>query len=105
MRIDELSRNELRESQAATQEVTSQIQELQERLNYMNDSGEFQDVGSAMQFCGYDPSAGKKEFMVDGFLANLGVGVLSLFCSSLPATGFPALSPTEFPPEALGFRE
>ena len=48
MRIDELSRNELRESHATTQEITSQIQELQERMYYMNDSGKFQDVES---FC------------------------------------------------------
>ena len=46
MRIDEFSRNELRESHATIQELTSQIQELQERMNYMNDSGEFQDVES-----------------------------------------------------------
>ena len=46
LRIDEFSRNELRESHAATQELTSQIQELQERMNYMNDSREFQDTDS-----------------------------------------------------------
>ena len=44
MRIDEFSRNELRESHATIQEPTSQIQEqkqeLQERMNYMNDSRE-----------------------------------------------------------------
>ena len=28
------------------QELTSQIQELQERMNYMSDSNEFQDVAS-----------------------------------------------------------
>ena len=32
MRIDEFSRNELRESHAAIQERTSQVQELQERM-------------------------------------------------------------------------
>ena len=32
MRIDEFSRNELRESDATIQELTSQIQELQERM-------------------------------------------------------------------------
>ena len=37
MRIDEFSRRE---------EVTSQIQELQERMNFTNDSREFQDVES-----------------------------------------------------------
>ena len=38
MRTDELSRNEFRESHASVQELISQTQELQERLNYMNDS-------------------------------------------------------------------
>ena len=47
MRIDEFSRNELRESHATTQELTSRIQELQEEWNnYMGDSREFQDVQS-----------------------------------------------------------
>ena len=42
MRIDEFSRQELRESQATIQELTSQIQELQDGVNLMNDSPEFQ---------------------------------------------------------------
>ena len=46
MRIDEFSRNELGEGHATIQEFTSQIQELQERMNYMNDSGESQDMES-----------------------------------------------------------
>ena len=46
MRIDEISRNELRDSHATIQELTSQIQELQEQINHMNDSREFQDVES-----------------------------------------------------------
>ena len=46
MRIDDFSRNALRESHASIQELTSQIQELQERMNYMNDSKEFEDVES-----------------------------------------------------------
>ena len=46
MRIDEVSRHELRESHATIQELTSQMQELQERMNYMNDSKEFQDEES-----------------------------------------------------------
>ena len=46
MRIDEFSRNELRESHATIQELTSQIQGLQERMNCMSDSREFQDVES-----------------------------------------------------------
>ena len=46
MRIDEFSRHELRESEATFQELTSQIVELQDRVNFMNDSREFQDVES-----------------------------------------------------------
>ena len=37
MRTDEFSRNELRESHATKEELTSQTQEFQERMNYMND--------------------------------------------------------------------
>ena len=47
MRIDEFSRQELRESQATIHEFTSQIQELQERVNLTNDFREFQVVESA----------------------------------------------------------
>ena len=36
MRMDESSRNELRESRATIQDLTSQVQELQERMNYTN---------------------------------------------------------------------
>ena len=46
MRIDDFSRNALRESHASIQELTSQIQEFKERMNYMSDSREFQDVES-----------------------------------------------------------
>ena len=46
IRIYEFSRHELRESQATFQELTSQIQELQERVNFMNDSREIQHVES-----------------------------------------------------------
>ena len=46
MRIDEFSRNELRKSHATIQELTSQVQKLQERVNCMNDSREFQDLES-----------------------------------------------------------
>ena len=46
MRIDEFSRTELRESHATIQELTSQLQVLQERKNYTNDSQECQDVES-----------------------------------------------------------
>ena len=46
MRIDEFSKQEARKSQATVHELTSQIQELQDRVNLMNDSREFQDVES-----------------------------------------------------------
>ena len=46
MRVDEFSIHKLRESHVTIQELTSQIQELQERVNYMNDSREFQDIDS-----------------------------------------------------------
>ena len=48
MRIDEFSRHELRESQTTIQELTSHMLELQERVNRMNDSGEFQEVESML---------------------------------------------------------
>ena len=48
MRIDKFSIHKLRESHASIQELTSQIEELQERMNYVNVSREFQDVES---FC------------------------------------------------------
>ena len=50
MRIDEFSRNELRQSHATIQELTSQIQKWQESMNYMNVSKEFQDVESILQW-------------------------------------------------------
>ena len=47
MRVDEFSRNELGEEIRATiQEFTSQVQKLQERMDYINDSQEFQDIES-----------------------------------------------------------
>ena len=49
MRINEFSRNELRGSHAAIQELTSQIQELQERVNYMKDFREFSRSGINLQ--------------------------------------------------------
>ena len=48
MRIDEFSRHELRESQATFHELTSLIQELQDRVNLMNNSREFQDGESSI---------------------------------------------------------
>ena len=44
IRIDELSSHELRESHVTIQELTSQIQEFQERMKILNDSREFQGV-------------------------------------------------------------
>ena len=46
MRVDEFSIHKLRESHATIQELTSQMQELQETVNYVNDSREFQDMES-----------------------------------------------------------
>ena len=46
MRIDECSKQELRESQTSIIELTSQIQDLQDRVNSMNDSRDFQAVES-----------------------------------------------------------
>ena len=46
MRNDEFSRQELTESQATIQQLTSQTQALQDRVNLVNDSRKFQDVES-----------------------------------------------------------
>ena len=46
MRFDEFSMQKLRKFHATMQELTSQIQELQERVNEINDSREFQDIPS-----------------------------------------------------------
>ena len=46
IRVDEFSAQILRESHDTIQRLTSQIQELQERMNCLNDSGEFQEVES-----------------------------------------------------------
>ena len=43
LRVDEFSVQKLRESHDTIQKITSQIQELQERVNFMKDAGEFQD--------------------------------------------------------------
>ena len=39
LRVDDFSMQKLRESHATIQELTSQVQELQERVNCTNDSG------------------------------------------------------------------
>ena len=46
LRVDEFSVQKLRESHGTIQRLTSQVQELQERMNYLNDFGEFQEVES-----------------------------------------------------------
>ena len=46
LRVDEFSVQKLRESLGPIQRLTSQIQELQERMNFWSDSGEFQEAGS-----------------------------------------------------------
>ena len=46
LRVDEFSVQNLRESHDTIQKLTSQIQELQERVNCMSDSGEIQDIDS-----------------------------------------------------------
>ena len=44
--VDKSSVQKLKESQATIQEITSQKQELQGRVNFMNDTGEYQDIES-----------------------------------------------------------
>ena len=46
LRVDELSVQKLRESRETIQRLISQLQEMQEHVNSMNDSGEFQEVES-----------------------------------------------------------
>ena len=45
-RVDEFSLQKLRESHETMQRLTSQVQELQARVNYLSGSGEFQEVES-----------------------------------------------------------
>ena len=44
LRVDEVSVQILREHLETVQKLTSQLQEMQEQMNSMNDSGEFQEV-------------------------------------------------------------
>ena len=46
LRVEKISILKLRESHETTQRLTSQVQELQERMNDLNDPGEFQEVES-----------------------------------------------------------
>ena len=50
LRVDEVSVQKIRENHETIQQLTSQLQEIQEQINSMNDSGEFHDVGS--NYCG-----------------------------------------------------
>ena len=46
LRVDEVSVQKLMENHETFQKLTSQLQEMQERVNSMNDWGEFQEVES-----------------------------------------------------------
>ena len=46
LRVDEFSAQKLRDSHETIQRLTSQMQEMQEQMNSMNHSGEFQEVES-----------------------------------------------------------
>ena len=50
LRVDEFSIQKLRESHEIIQRLTSYVQELQERMNYLNDSGEFQESRVELQW-------------------------------------------------------
>ena len=45
-RMDEVSVQKLRENHETIQQFTSQLQQMQEQINSMNDSGELQEVES-----------------------------------------------------------
>ena len=44
LRVDEVSVQKLRENHETIQQLTSQLQEMQDQMNAMSDSGEFQEV-------------------------------------------------------------
>ena len=46
LRVDEVSVQQLRENHETVQQLTFQLQQMQEQMNSMSDSGEFQDVES-----------------------------------------------------------
>ena len=46
LRVDEVSMQKIRENHETIQQLTSQLQEMQEQMNSVNDSGEFQEVES-----------------------------------------------------------
>ena len=83
MRMDEFSRNELRESHATIQELTSQVQELQETMNYFGDSRECQDIESICRsLLSRDQSLRSETWNVSGtqgnFLGNRRAVIVSL---------------------------
>ena len=49
-RIDEVSVQKLRENHEKVQQLTSQLQQMQEQMNSMNRSGDFQEAESS--YCG-----------------------------------------------------
>ena len=51
LQVDEVSGRKLREDHETIQKLTSQLQSLQEQMNSMNDSGEFQDAESNFSTC------------------------------------------------------
>ena len=60
-RVDDFSVQKLRESHETIQRLTSQEQELQERMNYLNDSGEFQSNFRGKMFtCSHSTSKDSK---------------------------------------------
>ena len=56
LRVDEFSFQKLRESHEIIQRLTSQVQELQERMNYLNDSGEFHEMESFFSGKAFQPA-------------------------------------------------
>ena len=42
--VDEMSIQKLRQNHETIQQLTSQLQQLQEQINLTNSSGEFQDI-------------------------------------------------------------
>ena len=49
-RVDEVSVQKLRENHETIQKLTFQLQEMQEQMNSMNDSGEIHEVGECLTF-------------------------------------------------------
>ena len=46
LRVDKVSVQKLRKNHETTQQLTSQLQQMQEQINSMNESGDFQEVES-----------------------------------------------------------